>query len=113
MTPTALELEEGGDSKAFTMQLSSEPLDKVQVNFDISDSTAGTLSATALTFEIWNWDLPQAVKVSPVDDNAVNGDRESYIVFKAATSTDDTYQGLKLTDNIKVCEMTSEGSRME
>jgi len=102
VTPTALKLEEGGNSKVFWMQLTSEPLDTVLVNFDISDSTVATLSKTQLTFKRADWDIRQQVKVSPVDDNIVSGDKESYIVFKTAISTDHTYHGLKLTDNIKI-----------
>ena len=105
MTPTALKLEEGGNSKVFWMQLTSEPLGNVIVNFDISDSTVATLSKTQLTFKRGDWDIRQQVKVSPVDDNIVSGDKESYIVFKTAISTDQTYQGLKLTDNMKVFEI--------
>ena len=105
MTPTALKLKEGGNSKVFWMQLTSEPLGTVLVNFDMSDSTVATLSKTQLTFKRGDWDIRQQVKVSPVDDNIVSGDKESYIVFKTAISTDHTYHGLKLTDNIKVFEI--------
>ena len=106
VTPTALELEEDGDSKIFGMQLTSEPLGTVKVHFDIDDPAAATLSKTVLTFGVWNWDMRQEVTVSPVDDNIITGDRESYIVFKVASSTadDDAYNGLRLLNSIKVCE---------
>ena len=107
MTPTALELQEDGDTKIFGIQLTSEPLGNVRVHFDIDEPTAATLSKTELTFDGGNWDRRQEVTVSPVDDNIITGDRESYIVFKVATSTenDDAYNGLRLLNNIKVCEI--------
>ena len=63
-----------------------------------SDTTEGTVSRRALTFTAANWNMPQTVTVTGVDDSVVDGDVAYTIVTAAATSTDRNYNGLNAAD---------------
>jgi P pilus assembly chaperone PapD len=64
-----------------------------------SDNTAeGTVSPTSVTFTSANWNTPQTVTATGVDDNLVDGNKTYNIVTAAATSTDTNYNGFNPTD---------------
>ncbi|MBL8246576.1 MAG: Ig-like domain repeat protein, partial [Rhodanobacteraceae bacterium] len=65
----------------------------------ISSNTAeGLVSPSSLTFTPANWNVPQAVTVTGVDDPVVDGDVGYSIVTAAATSADAAYNGLNPAD---------------
>jgi hypothetical protein len=64
-----------------------------------SDNTAeGTVSPTSVTFTSANWNTPQTVTATGVDDNLVDGNKAYNIVTAAATSTDTNYNGVNPAD---------------
>ncbi len=66
VTPTELTVDEGG-SGTYTVVLTSEPTGPVTVTPTSSDGGAATVSG-ALGFTAANWDTPQTVTVSGVED---------------------------------------------
>ena len=57
-----------------------------------SDPTEGTLSVSSLVFTSANWNTPQLVTVTGVDDAVDDGDLSYTILTAAAGSTDATVQ---------------------
>lgn len=95
VTPTAnLQTSEAGGVANFTVALETKPRANVTVALSSSDTTEGTVSPASLTFTPENWDQPQQVTITGVDDALEDGPVSYNIVLGAATSTDDNYAGL-------------------
>ncbi len=91
-TPTSgLTTTETGGATDFTVVLTSQPTNPVTVNLTNTDTTEGTVSVTSLTFLPTNWDRPQPVTVTGVDDLIKDGD----ITYKitGSASGDPSYTG--------------------
>jgi len=78
--------------------LNTLPSDDVTIALSSSDTTEGTVSPASLTFTAADWDSPQQVTVSGVDDLADDGDLPYTIVTATATSADGNYDGLDAAD---------------
>lgn len=83
---------EAGTTDTFTVRLSTQPTHDVVIAFASSDTTEATV-ASPLTFAPGNWNTPQDVTVTGVDDVAVDGDI-AYTITGVATSDDTNYHGL-------------------
>ena len=94
VSPTQLAVTEGA-SRAYTVRLNTDPLGTVTVTATSNDA-AVTLDADStpqertLTFNASNWDTPQTVTASAVEDD--NGTDESVTVTHAASGA--AYTGL-------------------
>ena len=94
VTPTSgLVTTEGGDTATFTVVLASQPTDDVTIGLSSDDETEGTALPVELTFTSNDWDDPQTVDVTGVDDDAVDGDI-GYLIELTASSDDGSYNGL-------------------
>lgn len=99
ITPAAdLHTSEGGASASFTVRLATQPTANVTINLGTSDTTEGTVSPSSLTFTTANWNTPQTVTVTGVDDAIADGAQNFTIVTAAATTTDVYYSGFNATD---------------
>ncbi len=95
VTPTSgLVTTEAGGKATFTVTLNTQPTADVTIPVSSSDTTEGTVSTASLTFTPANWNVPQTVIVTGVDDAIVDGDVAYTIVLGAATSADPAYNGL-------------------
>ena len=65
---------ETGATATFTMKLNSEPTADVVIGLSSSDTTEGTVLPETLTFTSINWNTPQQVTVTGVDDIETDGD---------------------------------------
>ncbi|MFC1607454.1 InlB B-repeat-containing protein [Candidatus Latescibacterota bacterium] len=92
---------EAGGTATFTVRLTSEPTDDVSIGVSSSDTGEGTVSTAILTFTSGNWDTPQEVTVTGVDDDIDDGDISFYAVLAVAASNDSKYDGLD-PDNVTV-----------
>ena len=91
-TPTTgLEVSENGGSAAFTVQLATAVSSSKHVTLTLSSTkdTEGTVSPTELTFNDSNWNIPQTVTVTAVDDTVVDGLQKFSVKISRASSTDD------------------------
>jgi hypothetical protein len=100
---------ENGDSATFKVELDAPPIAPVTIPLESSMPTEGTVSPTSLTFTPANWNQPQVVTVTGVDDNVRDGNRPYQILVKPAVSTDPRYMGLD-GDDVSVINLDNEAS---
>lgn len=99
VTPTAgLVTTEAGGAALFSVVLTSQPVADVRINLSSSNIGEGTVSPSALIFAAANWNVPQSVTVTGVDDGIADGDQRYTVTLAAALSTDPNYSGRKPTD---------------
>ena len=67
----------------FTVVIDTQPTADVTIDLTSDDITEGTVSPTSLTFTSGDWDSPQTVTVTGVDDNDVDGDVVGNIAIHA------------------------------
>ena len=98
VTPTAgLTTTESGGTATFTIALTSQPTANVTVGLTSSNTAEGTVSPSSVTFTNANWNTPQTVTVTGVDDH-VDGNAAYTIVTAASMSSDTNYNGLNPAD---------------
>ena len=93
---TGLFTSKQGDSTTFTVVLATEPTANVTLNLSSSNTSEGTVLRDALTFTTANWNVPQTVTVTGVNDGQ-SGSTTYQVVFAPAVSTDSSYSGLQPT----------------
>ncbi len=89
---------EAGGTATFTVVLTAQPTADVTIGKSSNDTTEGTVTAPSLVFTSGNWDTPQTVTVTGVDDFLDDGDVGYQIILAAATSSDTNYNGLNPND---------------
>src|SRR5207249_5517585 len=99
---------ESGGTDTFTVVLDKQPTADVTIPISSSDLTEGTVSPSSLTFTTNNWNVPQTVTVTGVDDAIVDGTVAYTIILGAATSADSNYNGLDPAD-VSVANADNEG----
>ncbi|MFG0289369.1 MAG: beta strand repeat-containing protein [Rhodopirellula sp. JB044] len=87
-----LQVDESGSTDSFTVRLQSQPIAEVTVNLASSDLGEATVSPAPLTFTPANWNTPQTVMLTGVDDLAVDGPQTSNITFDLSSSDDTAYR---------------------
>jgi hypothetical protein len=90
---------EAGGQSTFTIVLNSPPTDDVTITLSSSDTTEGTIDLSSVTFTSANWNAPQTVTITGVDDAILDGNQPYFIITDPATSFDTDYDGL---DSINV-----------
>ncbi len=89
---------EASGSAQVQIVLNTAPTADVTIALSSSDTSEGTVSAPSVTFTAANWNVPQTVTISAVDDTLIDGDMTYSIVTAAATSTDSNYSGFNPAD---------------
>jgi len=89
---------EVGGTATFTVVLNSRPTANVIIGLTSSNATEGTVLPASVTFTPPNWNVPQTVTATGVDDDVDDGDIAYTVVTAAATSTDANYDGLDPDD---------------
>ena len=95
VTPTSgLVTNENGGTASFTVVLNSDPTANVTIGLSSSNPSQGSISTSSLTFTPANWNIPQSVTVTGVDDHIDDGDIVYTIVAAPAVSSDPAYAGI-------------------
>lgn len=89
---------EAGGTATFSVVLNAQPTAPVTIGLTSGDTTEGTLSPASTTFTPTNWNTPQMVTVTGVNDKVVDGNVVYSIVTAPAISADPSYQGLNFAD---------------
>jgi hypothetical protein len=85
---------EAGTQATFNVVLDSRPTADVVLSVVSSDLGEGTVDVSSLTFTVANWNAPQRVTVTGVNDDIDDATQVYPILIGPATSTDTTYNGL-------------------
>lgn len=96
--PAMLETSEAGTQSMFSVVLQTPPTADVTIPIASSDSGEASVSAAQLVFTQANWDQPQLVTVTGVDDFVDDGDQPFTVTLGAAQSADTAYDGFELDD---------------
>ncbi len=89
--PSDLSVTEGGATDTLSVYLDSIPASDITLSLTDASSSDIALSATTLSFNASNWNIPQNVTVSAVDDQVVNGTRQVYLRTNVSSSSDPNY----------------------
>ena len=95
-TPSSTSTSESGTTATFTLVLNSQPTADVTIQLSSTDTTEGTVSPAAVVFTSANWNAPQTVTVTGVDDQVADGPQTYQIVIGPVSSGDTAYNGLAL-----------------
>ncbi|MCJ8281167.1 MAG: hypothetical protein MJK14_15135 [Rivularia sp. ALOHA_DT_140] len=86
---------EAGSTDTFTVVLDTQPTDDVVISITNPDTGEATVSTNSLTFTAANWDTPQTVTVTGVDDNLVDGNQTTPLTLSVdAANSDDNFDSL-------------------
>jgi hypothetical protein len=91
--PGLLLTTEAGNTDTFTVILNTAPSDNVTFTLSSSDPTEGTVSPTSLTFTPSDYDTPQTVTITGMNDDLDDDDILYTIITAPATSGDTNYDG--------------------
>ena len=80
------EVDESGDTDTFTVVLDAQPDSNVVVAISVSDSSESSVNSP-LTFTSANWDTPQVVTITGVDDDIIDGTINSTITVTTVSYT--------------------------
>ncbi|MBD2682122.1 MULTISPECIES: DUF4347 domain-containing protein [Nostoc] len=99
ISPTnALVTTEAGGTANFSIQLTSQPTANVTIGLSSSKVSEGTISASSVTFTAANWNIPQTITVTGVNDGIADDNIAYQIITAKAVSTDTKYSVLNPAD---------------
>ncbi len=85
---------ENAGTASYTIVLDAEPTSDVVIDLSSSDTNEATVSPSSLTFTPANWDTPQTVTVTGVDDDLVQTDTASITASINAAASADEYDAV-------------------
>jgi hypothetical protein len=87
---------EDGDTGSFSIVLDSEPTADVTIALSSANTGEGSLAVDSVVFTPENWNVPQTITVTGVDDDPAVGDgaQQYLIVTGEVTSEDPGYEAL-------------------
>ncbi|MEG3970223.1 DUF4347 domain-containing protein, partial [Microcoleus sp. T2B6] len=95
---SGLTTSEVGGKAEFTVKLNAQPTADVTIGLRSDNLAEGTVSTNSLTFTPANYNQPQTITVSGVNDLVADGPKPYKIVTAAAVSTDVNYTNLDPED---------------
>ncbi|MBE9257518.1 putative Ig domain-containing protein [Dolichospermum sp. LEGE 00246] len=97
---------EGGATDSYTVVLRTQPTADVTINLAIGNQI--TTNKTTLTFTTSNWNLPQTITVTAVDDKITEGTQTNTITH-TTSSSDSNYNSLTIpTVNVGIQDNDAE-----
>lgn len=96
--PESLITYETGTTVTFSINLLTQPSSDVVIPVYSSNPSEATTPTTSVVFTSANWNVPQSVQFTGVDDSIDDGDAAWTAVFAAAVSSDPHYNGLNPPD---------------
>ncbi|QMS87192.1 DUF4347 domain-containing protein [Nostoc edaphicum CCNP1411] len=99
---TGLVTTEAGGTANFSIQLDSQPTADVTFNLSSSKVSEGTVSVSSVIFTAANWNTPQIITVTGVDDGIADDNITYQIITAKAVSSDTKYNNIINPDDIDV-----------
>ena len=84
-----LSVAEGGTSEIFTVSLAARPVGDVVIDVSSDDASEATVSPARLAFTPSDWNVPQSVTVTGVDDPEVDGPQASEVTLAVDDAASD------------------------
>ena len=110
-TDGSTSVEETGTTDTFTIVLDAQPASDVVLTVTSSDTGEATVNSP-LTFTAGNWDTPQTVTVTGVDDNIIDGTISSTITVSINDgSSDDNFDAVADQNDCRFGILESDTSR--
>jgi len=104
---SSISVSETGSSANFTLKLKSEPTANVVLSISSSNTAEGVVSPSSLLFSRNNWNSPQTITVTGVDDYYDNGSTPFNIIV-GSPSTSDTNYSAKPASTISVTNVDND-----
>jgi subtilisin family serine protease/subtilisin-like proprotein convertase family protein len=99
MSANGLITNESGGTAVFHVVLTTQPEYSITIPvLGSTDLSEGTVTASSLLFTPANWQTPQPVVITGVNDNFGDGDKPYTIVLGTTVSADPIYNGIDLVD---------------
>lgn len=108
--PTGLITTEQLGAAQFEVKLTQQPTATVLINLRTTDQTEGGFAPTSLLFGPDNWNLPQSVTITGVNDFVDDGDIPYMIVLDPAQSSDSQYNGIRPTQDVSVTNLDNDAA---
>jgi lysophospholipase L1-like esterase len=86
VSPISRPTAEPNGTATFTIVLNTQPVADVTIHLNSSNPNEGTVSPTSVTFTVANWNVPQVVTVTGVDDDKDDGTVAYSVVTAPAVS---------------------------
>ncbi|MFK7817857.1 MAG: Calx-beta domain-containing protein [Planctomycetaceae bacterium] len=86
----ALTVSETGTSQSISVVLDSQPIDDVVITANLDDETEAEIDLTRLTFSTENWNTPQTLTATGLDDSVADGGQLQSLVFAIDIDESDT-----------------------
>lgn len=96
--PNRLITSEDGTTATFSIALNSQPSEGVTIGLSVAATREAEVSPMRLTFTKDNWNAPQVVSVTGLDDELADGSPQFYVTTGPASSEDSGYAGLDPPD---------------
>lgn len=113
LSKTSASVSETGTSDTFTIVLTSQPTSDVVLSVVSSDTNEVAANSPTLTFTSANWNLPQMVTLSGVNDTALDGNQQSTITVGVVVAQSDSAFGSLENQTIIVTTTDDESSNRE
>ncbi len=110
VSETALTITENGGADTFTLTLNTQPTSDVVFDITSNDTAEATVSSAQLTFTTTNWNTPQSIMVTGVDDNTNGNDSSSITIAVNDANSDDAFDAL--ADQMVTLTLTDEGDNL-
>ena len=129
LSESSLTVSEAGSTDTFTIVLTAQPDASVTLAAISGDAGEATVSPAVLTFAPDEWDVPQTVTVTGVDDPRIDGSQTTSVTVSVAaaisdyhfaevaaqtvsvTTTDDDVAGFTLSKSIAIVSETGTTER--
>eukprot|EP01060_Flectonema_neradi_P012431 TRINITY_DN19249_c0_g2_i2.p1 TRINITY_DN19249_c0_g2~~TRINITY_DN19249_c0_g2_i2.p1 ORF type:complete len:3815 (+),score=837.64 TRINITY_DN19249_c0_g2_i2:5278-16722(+) len=90
-------VDELGSTTEAAVWLQSKPSAIVTIPVTVSDGTELSLSTSQLQFSTTNWNTPQTITITGLDDDIADGTQTTQVQFSSPTSSDALYAALDLS----------------
>ncbi len=94
VSQTTLTIDENGGNATFTVVLNVGPTSDVVFDITSNDLNEATVNLAQLTFTSSNWNIPQTITVTGVDDTALGEDTAIITIAINDSSSDDSFDAL-------------------
>ena len=91
---TTVSVTEGSTTDSYTAVLDSQPTNDVTVDMSLSTNQV-TISTSSITFTSANWNTPQTITITAVDDNIAEGNHTDTISH-VSTSADSNFNSISI-----------------